>query len=89
MHYFSARDASSLEKLASIVNPKRDSGDKMLTSYTVKPIQRHLECLFFSLVFFIFALVFSQWNFKKQEKTLSILSLFILFPLFLLLALFP
>lgn len=89
VHYFPARDASSLEKLASIVNPKRDSGDKMLTSYTVKPIQRHLECLFFSLVFFIFALVFSQWNFKKQEKALSILSLFILFPLFFTSCSFP
>lgn len=80
VHYFSAREMNSLQKVYTIVNPKRDSGEKTLTSYTIKPIQRHLECLFLSIVFFILGILGSQWNFKRFLNTNSLLLVCIFLP---------
>ena len=81
VQYFSARDTSSLQNALKIANPKPSSNEKMLTSYTIKPIKRHLECIFLSLIFFAIGLLLSQWNFQKQVKRLSFLCL-LLSPFF-------
>lgn len=89
VQYFSANEPLSLEKALLIANPKTVTSDKMLTSYTIKPIKRHRECIFVSLMFFIIGLVITQWNLQRQRNIVSVLTLCFFIPFFYTSCSFP